>query len=376
MVSEEFDVRIYDKAREPIGFIGDVQLLTATPRHNQQPTASIELAADDPKCAALQVDGTRVVIRYRDEHTIGGPVRSWAASGTGNERKYTFQIVDDYWLLSRILGWQVPGSAITAQSGTEYRTITGPAETVVKTLLGENVTRLSEPVTIATNLGRGDTITVKTRMDQPADILFPLVDQAGIGITVRQVGTGLVLDCYEPTAWPITLSEDGGTLTESAWSRNAPEMTRVIVQGGGDGTARVYRRYINTTLEAALGYVIEGKVDARDIDPADPALEALMSARGQAALAAAAATSGLSVELSETDVFRYGGAGVHVGDSINVELTTGNTLTDILRSATLTWSPAGIGVTPVIGERRDDPTEIIARAIAATNTTLRKQARS
>jgi hypothetical protein len=375
MVSDDVEVLIYDKDFQRVGFLGDPLVLTATPRHNQQPTGSITLVGNHRKIPLLYANGSRCVIRYRDEHMIGGPVRLRGGDGSGPSHTVTFQIEDDWRLLNRIVARQVPGSPITDQSAAEYRTLTGPAETVVKTLLGAEITRLGLPVTVATDLGRGDTIEVRARMDKPADVLFPLVDQAGIGVSVQQSGAGYVLDCYEPVTWPINLSEEGGTILDGSWSLLPPEMTRVVGMFDGEATARNYRQLVDADLEAEWGDVIEGVIDARDLKHDDAGFEAAATARMQEALAGAAAKAGLSLTLAETSVFQYGGTGtrrgVHVGDRVTAELAVGVTHTDVLREATLTWSKDGRRITPVVGVRRDDPNTAIVRAVSALGRAVR-----
>lgn len=373
MVSE-VEVRVYDKDFAFKGWIGNPIYLTATPRHNLQPTAAIALAGDDKKIGLLTEPGRQIVCRYRGEYLLGGPVRMRRGQGLTASRVVTFEVADHWRLLSRVLLWQVPAAAITSQSGSEYHLVTGPAETVVKTFLGAAITRLGLPVTVAADLGRGDTITVQARMSTPVDVLYPLADQAGIGITVRQVGAGLVLDCYEPATKPITLSERGGTLTELDWSIAAPEVTRVVGGFDGEGTARHFRALADTALEAEWGDVIETFVDARDLKHDDPGFEAAATARMQAAIAAGSVKSGLSMALTESKAFRYGGeGGVHVGDRLNVQPAGGEPIAEVLREATLTWSKAGDRVTPVVGDRRDDPDMTIARAIAGLARAQRTQ---
>lgn len=370
VATEDFTVIAYAANLERIGWVGDPTTLTLTPRHNQQPTGSVTLPAAHRMVGALSAPGTRVVAYYRDEYLLGGPVRLASASGTGPQQTFTFQIIDDFRILSSLLGWPVPGSAITAQSGAEYDVRTGPAETVLKGFVSANLARvaaaLPHTITVAASAGRGTTITVQSRMHPLADRLFPVVDQAGIGVTVRQTLTGLEVDCYTPSTFPLLLSQDGGTLTSLEWTLTPPSVSRVVVGFDGDAAARVFRQYVNTAAEAAYGVVCESFVDARDLQAADPNFEALAAARGAEALAAGAATAGLSLKLAETAVFRYGGAGVHVGDLLTVELAPGTTpVTDVLRSATLTWSPeTGANITPVVGDHTDDPTDTLVRAVS------------
>lgn len=374
MVSGDVTIEVWDHARTSRVWVGDPDHLTVTPRHNQQPTAALTLAVDHRRAANLRTAGARVVITYRDEHLLSGPVRGIRTTGPGPARAETFEIEDDWRLLRRLLAWPVPAQPITNQGGAEHHVITGPAETVAKTLLGAAITRTGAPITVATDQGRGDTIEVRARMVPPADVLLPRLDQAGIGLTVRQVGAGLVLDAYEPTTWPGLLSEASGTLAESPqWSRTAPTTTRVVLGADGEGTARTFRSKVDTALEAQWGDVIETWIEARDLKSSDAGFEAAATARMDEALAAGAPRSSLSVKLAEAGRFRYGGpGGVHVGDVVRVELTPGAApISDVLRSATLTWDRAGVHVTPVIGERTDDPSAMTARAIAAAQRAIR-----
>src|SRR3546814_21002654 len=103
-----------------------------------------------------------------------------------------------------------------------------------------------------------------------------------------------------------------------SWSRRPPEMTRVVVAGPGEGTARIYRSRVNAALETTWGDVIEGSIDARDIKIDDPNRDPLMDARGDAALPDAGLKYGLSVQLLESSHFRYRGTGLHVGDLVPI----------------------------------------------------------
>lgn len=379
MDADVFEVAVYSPGLGSAeGWVGDPDFLSLTPRHNQQPTGEITISASHPKAGLLQAPGFRVVCHYRDEYTLGGHLRLRSSTGAGPSRSMTFQILDDWHLLRDVIALPVPGANAAGQSASEYDVRTGPAETVAKGYLTANVARLSAafaaPVTIAPDLGRGSTITVQARFQPLSDYLFPLLDAAGIGLTVRQTLTGYVVDAYEPQTWPLTLSEDGGTVVGNDWSLEPPSVTRAWVLGPGEGTARVVRGpFVNAAAEAAWGYPIEDAVDARDIKADDPNLEALLTARGQQRLAEGAATAGLSLRLLESGTFSYGGTGVHVGDVVTAELAPGVTHTDVLRSATLTWGENGARVTPVIGDRTDDPNDAIVRAIARAQRAIRTQ---
>ena len=357
-----FQITVYDKAFSRLGWVDAPVSQTWTVRHNQQGNGSIILPEGSEQALLLAGDGCRVVCTYKDEFLMSGPVRTARTEGQSGNRLVTFQVQDDFRELSNFLCWPTPAAAIGSQGSHDKRT--GSAEAVLKGFAQANITRLSKPITVAANLNRGGTVTVQLRFQKLVDEVVPLLDQAGIGVRVRQSGSGLVLDCYTPATWPINLSEDAGTLTDLSWTRTPPEFTRVVVGGPGDDSARVHRQRVNSAAETAWGDKIEDFVDARDIKADDPNLNALLDARGDEFLAQSAAKAGISLNLQEGEVFRYGGEGVHVGDKVAVEISPGSVVTDVIRSATLSLSQNGLTVTPIVGERTDDPNVLLVKKVS------------
>lgn len=355
-----FTITVYDKAFVRRGTIGDPISVVATPRHNQQSTAAITLDSDHHRLTDLTAPGARVVLHYQGGFLMSGAVRLRQGEGPAAQGTVTVQLIDDWRLLTRILGWPAPTAGIAAQNTAEYDVRTGPAESVVKAYVAANaITRLGLPVTVAPDQGRGATITVQMRMHPLADRLLPVVDQAGVGITVRQSGAVLEVDCYESADFPRTLSEASGIVTEWSWSLANPEATRVVIGGDGEGTARTFRALVDTARETEWGDVIEVFRDARNANsPAE------MDATGTEVLTEGSPTSGLSVRLAETSTFRYGQA-IKVGDRVRIEVGPGVIVEDVLREATISWTrDSGLSVTPLVGERSDDPNRTLARSIA------------
>lgn len=371
-----FELTIYDEAFQRLGWVGDAKSLHMTVRHNGQSSGAVRIAADSEAVECLSTQGARYVLTWRGEFLSSGVVRLASAEGPGRQRVLTFQLSDDFRILTNTLGWQSPTSAIGSTPVTqpdEHDVRTGTAEAVLKGFVTANaVTRLGRPLTVAANLNRGAEITVQSRMDELSDVLFPLVDQAGIGVTVRQVGEGLVLDCYEPALFPIVLSEEGGTLDEVAWDLVPPDVTRVVVQGPGDGVAREHVLRINAAAEALYGDVIERATDARDVKADDPNKAALMQARGDEVLAAGAARSGFKLTLGDTETFRYGGDGVRVGDRMRAEIAPGVVVEEILREATLTFNLDGPSEDLVAGERENDPDARLYRQLSDVTRDVRR----
>jgi hypothetical protein len=366
--SSPFLITLYDKDFVRQGWLGDPESLNVSVTHNGGGSATFTTGARNQKLNVLMERGARVRIAYRGEHLISGPVRAKSGKGPALDGSITFTVQDDFRLFHRILGWPAPGNAINAQTSA-YHVITGPAESVLKSVVGWNaITRLGEPVTYAPDLGRGADITCSFRFHPLADLLFPKVDGAGIGATVKQDEGGLIVDCYEPSTYPRVLTEAGGNVVEWSWTSAEAEATNVVVGGAGDGTARVFNAFTDETLYGALGERIEIFKDATDTTDSG-----VMGQRAAEAFKETAVKDGLSVKLAETSVFRYGGEhGVHVGDRVTLTVGDGLTITDTLRTVALAWTrDAGLTVTPAIGEISNNTDRVFALKLAAVAAGVR-----
>jgi hypothetical protein len=359
-VENPFKFTVYDKSFVAKCEVNDPLSLVMTPRHNQKGSGFLIVGSDHPKLDHLTAQGARFVCTYFGEFLMSGKIHIRAGQGPKAKGTVTLYLEDDFRLLGNTRGWPVPTAALTAQT-SEYYTVTGDAETIVKDVVTQNITnRLGRPVTCATNLNRGATVPsgLKFRFEKLQDVLFPAVEQAGLGVTFRQSGTGIVCDVYEPGVYDHPLTEESGIVQAWSFSEADAEATRVVVGGSGDGTARVFRGVPDSALETAENDVIELFVDARDESD-----NTKLDARGQTALDENAGKAGFSLTLSETDNFRYGGTnGLHVGDTVTVDLGF-TSRTDVLREVTLSYARDGLKVTPVIGDVRDTPDKRLAMAI-------------
>jgi hypothetical protein len=365
-MASPFTIEIYDKNFNFQCFIGDPDNVVATPRHNQKSTASITVASNHRRLSAMTAAGARCVLRYYGEFLMSGPLNLRSGQGPGVNGTVTLFLDGDFRILDNVLAWVAPASVISSQGGSEYYVIGGNAESIVKDLVTKNaITRLGLPVLCANNLNRGAVIPggIKARFQPLRDLLLPAVETAGLGITFSQSGSKIMCDVYVPATFSRILSEAGGMITDWKWSDANPSATRVVVAGKGDGTARVFRAVADSALESQYGDIIEVFRDARDADT-----NTLLDARGNESLADGAPKFGFALTLAETESFRYGGKGVHVGDRVTVDLGF-TTRTDILREATISWTAAdGVDVTPLVGELQDNPD----RALGSFLRSLRK----
>jgi hypothetical protein len=351
-----YEILVY-KGWEFKGWVGRPADVKPTPRHNVKPTATFVLDTDHIRVADLMAPGARVMIYRHGVLEMTGPVRLVSGQFT-DQATLTFSVEGDFRILNNWLGWPKPGAILSAQA-VEYRTITGPAETVVKTVMAENAARLGYPLSIAPDQGRGSSVNCTFRFHPIYDRLFPAVDQAGIGVTVRQDGPGLLLDCYATRDYPHQLSPESGTVIGGTYSLAAPTATRVVVGGTGEGTARVFKGYPDVARETLWKDVIEVFQDARDTSTGD-----VYATRGAETLAEGAPLAGLSLELTETEHFRYGGDGLRVGDTVTARIR-GQYFTDVLREVRLSWDGGGDVARPVVGERADDTDTLLAKRLRA-----------
>lgn len=368
MADNPFAIDLYDKTFHRVGWVNDPISIECIPRHNQVGTATLVVPGNHRRLGQLLDEGARVTIDYGGERALSGVVNNPSGS-YGPDGQFTLPIVGDQWLLQRMLGWALPSAAIDAQGAKEDKR-TGPAETVLKGFVAANAAHMVDPITVAADLARGTTITVSSRMKQLSEILLTAIDQAGIGVSVTQVGTRLVVDAYVPKVYSRNLSLPARTVLTADWSRTDPTINVAITGGNLTGTSREFGRVRAGDLEARFGYTIESFVDAGSTESSTA-----RDAEGTKALADGGPKSGLKLTLSESKSFRYGGEnGVHVGDRVTVDLGDGATTTDLLREVTLSYSrDNGLAVTPSVGDHEDDPDAALYARLQALNARLATQ---
>jgi hypothetical protein len=371
-----FELTVFDKSYTKRGPLGAVLSLDGEAVHNGAGSVEFTVPAGHPRMADLTADGARVVCTYRPTsdrsvHMISGPVEQ--TTGGGGRRPWRrFKILDDWSVLTdEVQCWPNPTGTVDQQGDDEaYHTVTGPAETVLKDIVRPNVVRDGLTLTIPASAGLGASITGSVRFHTPAERLFPAVTRAGIGVRVRQVEGGRELQVWVPATRTRVLTQESGVVVSGEYSVKRPTVTRVVVLGPGEGTARVVRRKIDAAREAAFGVRLPKTVDARDIKADDPNIEGLLLARMDQALAEGAPKASLKCELVETQSFRLGLA-YDLGDLVPVRLADGPTITDRVSAVAYSWKPGdgGVRITPRIGEWADTAdAALVAQVVALTRS--------
>lgn len=348
-------IQVVDKDFRVRGTVGDPKFATVIHRWKDPSSATVSVRANHPRLDALLEPGSRMrILDANDGHVISGRCKNFRGSGPKNAF-VEIDVVDDKVLLWQVLGWVIPTAAITAQgtAGTNWE-MTGSAESVLKqAVLLNAVNRLGLPLTIAPDLGRGAEVTAKLRFQSLWERLMPVTDGAGIGellgVTVKHVDNGLVLDVFEPRTYNKPIDVRSGIIKDWSWTRTAPQTTRGVAGGQGEGTLRLFREKADAELEALINWKMEAFRDARDTD--DPTL---MYKRIDEILLDGAEKAGLALTLSETANFQYG-KNFSIGDKLTVNVGAGQ-MVERLEEATLSWTRDGGFISrPRFGEKTDDP---------------------
>ncbi|RHA43683.1 Gp37-like protein, partial [Cellulomonas rhizosphaerae] len=322
----------------------------------------------DEECVEdLLTAGARARVLYRADpaenprtllHHVGGRVVTQSGDDNDGNATCTFALVDDWDLFNQMLGRPVPGSSLATGQGTGVWAATGPAETVVKALVNANAGSVPYTLTVPASSGRGSTITVNIRMTPLTDRLLPALDFAGIGISARMnTSGGITVDAFAPTTHTAPITERSG-LVSGTYAIAAPTATRALVRGGDVSGVPKYRELVATVLEAEWGFTGWTYVEATDTTD-----NAVMDARAQEALDVAAPKVSLSVELVESDDWRYG-VTFGLGDEIPIQMNGAPLITDRVTEVEITQRIGeGLVVTPRIGDHTNTPDQVLVKAI-------------
>lgn len=272
-------VEVRDKNLNRVGMIDPRYLvgLTIVTRYNAIGTWTVTLPVSHPLSATLQSPGSGVIISRNGKTIISGYTTWMNQTQTTADPDGVIQFtgLDDSVLLRDRLAYPTPTTAdVTAQTNA-YDVRTGNAESVMKAYVSANMgptapaARQISTLTIDPDLSLGPTVKGSARFDVMYDLIGSLADTAGLGFDIKQIGTTQQFQVYTPTDRSKTVRLDivNNRLLETVYSLAEPNMTRVIVGGSGDGTARTFLERSSTvslSAETAWGRRIESFLDSRD----------------------------------------------------------------------------------------------------------------
>lgn len=280
------------------------------------------------------------------------------------------------------LAWPDPLVGVNAQPDPPTK-VTGPAETVVRTLINQNwVTRRGGALTVPASLGRGTTISARARFDNLLELAAKKAKAGGIGFDVNLVNTSstratLTLQFFVPVdrSQRVRLSEQVGTLGSWSQTNSAPTVTKALVAGVGAGTGTSYsagRYTVYSTPESdaaatawgghRVGYVA-GPSSYDDSDLVQAGKEALEEGIGE-----------VNASLSGTDseglqAFTH----YNVGDKVTGQLETGLDVVDVITSIKVSVGDSFPEITATFGDpAADDPLVSMAELTRANVRRLRQ----
>lgn len=373
MMMDTPQITVYSSMFERIAPINFFESMKIVDRYDELSTMELVLSGNHDRIPNLIEPGARLVVDYGGRQLFSGPVRGVTGKGPSSSSTVTVTAEGDNRLLWRMLLWPATNVTPSGEAGVvldrEYRSIKAPAETVAKTLIGENCDRMVSPISVAPDKRRGPTVAASVRFHTFADRVLPLMSAAGMRVSVSQGDGELVADCVPTMAVPHVFSEESGTIEAWEFTRSAPKATRVIVGGSGEGKARLFTMAEDSDLHEEWADCVEVFTDARNSDSQKVTL--LDEARQT--LAESKPTSGFKITLSDRVQQLLGAVTMRPGDEIIVHVA-GVDVVERIKEIEYVCDDPGSGwtrVTPVAGEFVDDPSRALASKIADMSSNIR-----
>lgn len=263
-------------------------------------------------------------------------------------------------------------------------------------------------------------ILPELRFDTVAEGIAPLLEAGNVGYQFGQSvegGASILGEFYTPKTWEPIFTPDSGVVVGGKWNLQYGRTTDVVGGGPGQDARRAFRLYQDLALSQQYRRIHEqfkdmtgAPVDWPDtvaepfrvemyyhLRPEVTAVqkglfEAFLTKSGNAALSEGAPSAGVSLELAETEGFRWQGVlggvfdgsgktGFATGDIITVapsldSAVSGLRFTDRIRSTRFEQTrEAGLVITPQMGAPMDDQAQklvsIVQRIAAANNRSAR-----
>ncbi|MEU4568659.1 siphovirus ReqiPepy6 Gp37-like family protein [Micromonospora sp. NPDC023956] len=340
---------------DPITRYTDIDI---TLRWNEPDSGTVTVPADGVSVAQLAPGNRLVVIRDGAVFTAG-PIESpgalsWSAAGSDvGAGTITLAFASD---LASIVGEVVypdPANPITAQTAARRSFTATNAETVLRTLVRENVGTLAltarriPGLLVANATGVGSDVSASFRLDYLGDALRSVaLAGGGLGFRVDTSadGSSIIFRVYEPRdlSAQVRFSRGLGNLTAYTYTPAAPTCTVAIVGDVGEGVDRNFSEFV-AEAASTWGRMVT-VLDQRNAENPDEIVQAAMEALAQGAEAAQFTASTI-----DTPTQRFG-THYGMGDRVSVELDDGVALTDVVRSVHLKATPReGEVVTSTIG---------------------------
>jgi hypothetical protein len=331
--------------------------LTAVVRFNNVGNWSITLPANNPKADLLREPGAGLIVNGPDGVILSGPTVSAKLVQTAENPAgdWVIEGVDDSVVLGERLAYPDPSEPDAGDQSTAYDEITDLASTVLYHYVDANIgpsapiERKIPNLTLAADTGLGSTVKGKARFDVLGPYLSKLSAIDGLGFNIRQIDDELVFTVYQPNdlSDTIRLDVENNRLASSEFTYAAPNATRAIVAGQGQGAEREIVEVTTTeatTAEGEWSRRIEVFKDQRDSDDV-----ALLEQSGLEILAENGKTlNAISVKPADNGLMRYG-VDWNLGDLVSV-VAGSQSVTAIVSEVGLSIEVDGVYLLATIGK--------------------------
>ncbi|MCO6011407.1 siphovirus ReqiPepy6 Gp37-like family protein [Actinoallomurus purpureus] len=341
--------------------IVDWRSLDVTRSFNAPAAGTLELVAYPDILAQLQ-PGNRIIVIRDGQIWCAGPMEvpqeyTWGVGGASASSEPDPGIVkvsfaDDLAYLAGYKTYPNPAAAATAQTVASYVRTAVNGETILRDLVNLNcgpgalTARKIAHLVLGAVASVGTTCNVTTRFEPLLDACRTVAIAAGgLGFRTAQVGTSIEYQVYGPRDLTATarFSRGLGNLRAVSYKQSAPTLTTALVAGSGDAESRIIAEVSDATATSTW-WRIEDVVNQSDTGDASQ-----LTQSGQVALAQGAAPVELATVTVDTPDLKAG-RDFDLGDKVSVELATGTTVSDLVRSTQLQASPKdGEYVTSVVG---------------------------
>lgn len=346
MAKPDYEFFIRDSEHKIIGQIDQYTKLEMKKRFNNVGSFILELDASSKAADLLFLGGGFVA--YRNGKTtpfFSGQVRKYDVDWNAKSEKITFSGPDDnIWLADRRA---VPDPVNFDFDTYAYDVRTGIPSTIMSEFVNYNagpsasMPRRVSNLTIGTDLVLGTSATWRARFQRLINLLNKIAqDSGGLGFQI----SNMEFSIYQPTdkSGKITFSAGRRNLAAYRYTLEYPEENYMWGGGGGDGTDRTIltredSSSIVTYSRIETFYDYRGAVD-------DTELALNMSQKQERD----ASKISLSLTPVDTGAVAYQ-TDYDLGDKVNVEISSGLQIADIVREVLITLTKDRETILPVVG---------------------------
>lgn len=264
-------------------------------------------------------------------------------------------------------------------TGEAYDSITGDAETIMKTLIDSNcitaVTgRIASNLVIATNQNRGTSTTYQTCWENLLQALEKLaaIGDIGFDLTLDLVNSKFIFDVNAGVDRTYSQSVNSNplwckamnTVVSQSYSEDSKNYKNFVVVGGkGEGVNRAIVEVEESALNTGWNRR-ETFVESTDA-PEGATEETVLTERGKTCLSQFVNTHELDTEASNTLVY---GTDYNLGDLVTVYESQISLQKDTrIVEVTKNYSSDGLQIHPVFGSNKPSATSIIQSAVGVGN---------